>query len=354
MSISGWRNRRSMAWLAPLAVAGAVAGGTVVATAGPPTGMPALSNPSARHLIAQVLAHAASPTPLSGTVHESAALGLPSLPGEADSASLSWQQLLTGNHDVRVWIDGPTRQRIAVLGQLSEAEVVHSGTDLWTYTSATNTATHTVLPANSRAEVRTPAARFTPAGLATEALKAITPSTDVSVESATRVAGRSAYSLVLRPSDSRSTIRRVVLSVDSTTFAPVRVRIFGAASAPAFDVGFSHVQFSRPNASVFNYSVPRGARVTRTPMGGMPSGSSRADAPGSTKVLGTGWTSVLEMSGSGGLQSVLPSQLSTPIAGSADRLVQTALVNAVLRPDGTVLVGAVRPALLERLAATAH
>jgi hypothetical protein len=61
---------------------------------------------------------------------------------------------------------------------------------------------------------------------------------------------------------------------------------------------------------------------------------------------------VLEMRGAGGAARVLPTQLSTPIPGSSNRLIQTALVNAVLRPDGTVFVGAVRPAMVERLAAT--
>jgi hypothetical protein len=82
----------------------------------------------------------------------------------------------------------------------------------------------------------------------------------------------------------------------------------------------------------------------------------RAEGRSRPRVLGSGWTAVLEIPGvagpSGAHRLALPAQLSTPIPGSSNRLIQTALINAVLRADGTVLVGAVRPALLEHLAAT--
>jgi len=349
-----WRNRRALAWVAPLTVAGAVAAGGALATAGPSTAAVSLPPLTARQLISNVLAHAAHPAALSGTVHESAALGLPSLPGEASSASLSWQQLITGSHDARVWIDGPARQRVGVLGQLSEAEVVHNGTDLWTYTSATDTATHTVLRARHAQSDAPSADQFTPAGAANYALKAITPSTRVSVADARRVARRPAYSLVLRPKDGRSTVRQVVLSVDAVTFTPLRVQIFGAGSAPAFEIGFSKVSFAKPAASVFDFHTPAGAQVNKTADRGGYSGYEPAptNGPSDTKVLGSGWTSVLEMRGGAGSFGALADRATTAIPGSANRLLQTALVNAVLRPDGTVFVGAVRPALVEQLAAS--
>lgn len=355
MRTFAWRDRRVLAWLAPLAVAGAVAGGTVVATAGPSTADAALPPISAQALVARVLAGAARPVALTGTLHESAALGLPSLPGDASAASLSWQQLITGSHDARVWIDGAQRQRIGVLGQLSEAEVVHNGTDLWTYTSATNAASHTVLSARHRSD-RTdrsdPAEHFTPQGVAAQAVKAVTPSTAVTVEAAPPVAGHKVYGLVLRPKDARSTVDRVVVSVEARTYTPLGVQIFGAGTAPAFSVQFSKVSFARPAASVFAFAVPAGARVSKTPLQAPVGGPPEAAGSSSTRVLGSGWTSVLELKGAGANLPAQVAQLSTPIAGSADRLVPTALVNAVLRPDGTVFVGAVRPAALERIAAT--
>jgi hypothetical protein len=105
---------------------------------------------------------------------------------------------------------------------------------------------------------------------------------------------------------------------------------------------------------VFAFAVPAGARVTKTPLQAPVGGPREQTGASSTRILGTGWTSVLELKGAAADLPAEVAQLSTPVAGSADRLVPTALVNAVLRPDGTVFVGAVRPAALEHIAATAR
>jgi hypothetical protein len=73
-------------------------------------------------------------------------------------------------------------------------------------------------------------------------------------------------------------------------------------------------------------------------------------------VLGHGWTAVLKLAGTGvnrsGPDLLGPlMESSTPIGTSGDRLVHTALINAVIRADGTVFVGAVRPDALEHVAA---
>jgi hypothetical protein len=46
------------------------------------------------------------------------------------------------------------------------------------------------------------------------------------------------------------------------------------------------------------------------------------------------------------------SQLTTQVGTSGTRLLHTALVNAVLLPDGRAFVAAMRPAALEHIAAT--
>lgn len=45
-------------------------------------------------------------------------------------------------------------------------------------------------------------------------------------------------------------------------------------------------------------------------------------------------------------------ELSTSIGATGERLLHTALVNAVIMPDGRAFVGAVTPASLEHIAAT--
>ena len=87
---------------------------------------------------------------VSGTVVESADLGLPSLPqlgpADADSGLLG---LVTGTHTLRVWYGGPTKQRVALLNSLGESDIIRNGADLWTWDSSDNSATHRTLPADA-------------------------------------------------------------------------------------------------------------------------------------------------------------------------------------------------------------
>lgn len=370
MTVRTLPTRRRLAWLVPLAVAGAVAGGTVVATAGPSDAAPVLPHRSAGQLLSKAISVAGQTTALSGTVHEVAALGLPDLPGQYGPTRLSWQTFVTGAHDLRVQVDGPARQRVALLGQLSEADVVHNGRNLWTYTSDTNTYTHSVLPARAarseRGATETGPASIAPPALAARFLKAVTPSTAVSVQSAQRVAGRPAYTLVLRPRDTRSTVREVTIALDAATFVPLQVQIFGAGPSPAVSVGFSDVTFARPPASAFAFRPPAGATLGKSSFTG--SGADRRSAGGTdpsraqphVSVSGTAWTTVAELRPAAGAPGTHPggpaalggllAELSGPIGTSGDRLVHTALINAVIRPDGTVFAGAVKPGVLEHAA----
>ena len=86
---------------------------------------------------AQVLGRSrlAGAQPFSGTVVETASLGLPSLPQIAGEGPTSLTSLVSGSHTARVWYDGPERVRFALLGPLAETDVVRSATDLWIWES---------------------------------------------------------------------------------------------------------------------------------------------------------------------------------------------------------------------------
>jgi outer membrane lipoprotein-sorting protein len=356
------RARRRLIWAVPAAVAVAVAGGVTVATVSASASAPVLPTKSPRQLLSAVAA--AKATALSGVVRESADLGLPSLPGVADSASLSWQSFVAGSHRAKVWVDGGARQRVALLGQLSEADVIHNGRDLWTYTSRTNTVTHTTLAARSANRAPT-GADVTPSQLAERILAAVMPTTDVSVSTTARVAGRDAYTLRLGPKSLDSTVSSVRIAVDAATFVPLRVQVFGSSSSPALEIGFRSVSFRTPAASIFDFHSPKGATVGTNPFGSvprthrahsMPHGTGSAErAVGKPKVIGKSWTTVLEIPGGAKLLDAaggLAGQLTTPVGSSGQRLLRTALINVLTRPDGTAFVGAVTPAYLEHIAAT--
>jgi outer membrane lipoprotein-sorting protein len=343
-------------WLAPVVVIGGVVAGAALASSGASGAVPTLAPRTPAQLITAIQTDAA--TAFSGKISESAHLGLPELPGDTSSASLSWQSFVTGSHLLRVWVDGPTKQRVAVIGSLSEADVIHNGRNLWTYTSDTNTATHTVLPQRD-ASNRDGPANLTPAAATDRVLKAIAPSTSVTLGANRTVAGRAAYTLVIAPRDARSTIRKITVAVDSRHFVPLQLQVFGSSSTPAFQIGFSQISFKTPAASTFNFHVPAGASVSTNPFterghmhfAGPPMVLPRNPA----RIIGSGWTAVLEVHD--GLDRIGPlsgqlEQMTTSVGNSGERLLHTALLNAVIMPDGRVFVGAVQPAALEHIAAT--
>lgn len=380
---SRWARRAP--WAVPVVVAAVVVGGAQLLSTASAATHPSLPSRTAVQLLAA--AQTSTVHNLSGTVTETAALGLPSLPGADSGASLSWQSLITGAHTARVWISGADKQRIALIGTLTEADVVHNGRDLWTYTSQNNEVSHVRLSADRTAEKpatgsaephgnapdRAGTQHYTPMGAAQAILRAVDPSTKVSVDATQVVAGHDAYTLVLTPRDPQTTVRKVTIALDSTHFVPVQVQVFGAGSSPAFQIGFTrNLSFARPAGSTFDFRAPAGAVVTKNPLLGRdhfvgrpapgrlghpttatpaPAAPAQASAP---KLLGSGWTSIAYFAHGlpGGAGGGLLSHATSPVGSNGDRLLTTALLNAVITKDGRVFVGAVTPSLLEHAAAT--
>jgi outer membrane lipoprotein-sorting protein len=312
--------------------------------------------------------------PLSGTVVETARLGLPALPETGQSIQPT--SLLAGSHTARVWYDGADKSRIALVANLAETDLVHNGRDVWLWTSGANTAQHAQLPA--RTGTRTPEAvtpQMTPQQAAKQALAAIDPTTKVSVDGTASVAGRSAYELVLQPRDPRSLVGDVRIALDSRTYVPLRVQVHaaGATGRPAFETAFTSVNFSKPSSSVFTFTPPPGAKVSTLSPSSMSGGPSKSDAMATDnaapKVVGDGWTAVLSMPGvdltpapptatherHGDATPSLMATLSkamTPVSGSwgSGQMLRTKLVTVLVTSDGRLLVGAVTPATLEQAA----
>lgn len=367
---------RRLVWAAPavgLAVVAAAVTIPMVATASP-----SLPPKSAAQLLSDVAG--SSGTPLSGTVVETARLGLPALP-EVAGTYISPTALLAGSHTARVWYDGADKARVALVGNLAETDLVRNGRDVWLWTSGKNTAQHILLPARAPKDASTsptpsPAESLTPQQAAAQALAAVDPTTKVTVDGTASVAGRSAYELVLAPRDTRSLVGDVRIAVDSKTSVPLRVQVHaaGATGRPAFETTFTSVSFAKPSASVFRFSPPPGAKVTnsRIPsgtVGDIKDEARSAEQASAPKVIGKGWTAVVELSGvstpfgANGSRdrsaSPASEQLSalrsamTPVHGAygSGQVLRTKLVSVLLLDDGRMFVGAVKPAILEQAAA---
>lgn len=364
-------------FLAPLAVVAVVAGGVAFASASrSDSATPSLPPRTAEQLLTDV--SQAKVPGLSGTVVETARLGLPELPGLSGRGGASVTGLLSGSHTVRVWQKDPGKARLAITGSLAESDAIHNGRDLWLYSSEDNSVVHYRLSGQDRA---TPAPRTgvppTPQSLAHQVLSALSPSTQISVERNLRVAGHDAYQLRLRPKAPESLIDSVVLAVDGQTKFPLRVQVLAKGKDdPAVEVGFTQVQFRAPADDVFKFTPPPGAKVTEKQLtaGGGHHGNGKAPAmpgrgnarppaaPNDLGVLGTSWTTVLAArnvdlatggsgSDAGMLQGLLRS--ATPVQGAFGhgRMLRTTLLTVLLTDDGRVYAGAVTPAALEAAAA---
>lgn len=378
---------RRLRWALPAGVAAAIAVGSLTSSVtSSAAAEPNLPARTAAQLLVSL--ETATPPGFSGTIVETAKLGLPQLPdigGSGGDASLSLANLVTGAHTVRIWYGGQDKQRLALLGQLSESDVIHNGKDLWTYASRDRQVTHSTLSSEqSKGFARHDVSGMTPQAAADAALKAIDPTTAVQVDRTARVAGRAAYQLLLTPKDSRSLVGSVRIALDARTSVPLRVQVFARdASSPAIQVGFTDVSFKTPNASVFNFVPPAGSTVTQgnplsgpgIPGGKMPQrikdgaaspdtspgkGTSTPNASG-PKVLGKGWTAVVELQDNGlaagsnnpgsNLSAILD-KIATPTQGG--RLVTSALFTVFIADDGRVYVGAVSADAIRQVAATGH
>jgi hypothetical protein len=297
----------------------------------------------------------------SGTVAESASLGLPALPTSLAPSDADPLALLTGSHTLRVWADGPEHSKIALLSQYGESDLVHDGTDLWAWTSSRHEATHWTLPADSAQQPQPPGQQtpLTPQQLADQVVAALDPTTEVTGDGTTTVAGRSAYVLKLEPRSTTTLVGAVEIDIDGETHVPIRVAVYAAGqSKPALSVGFTHFDPTPPPASALAFEPGPGVSVKQgaTEHGSTAHGSGEVPQAERPTVVGTGWDSVLVTAlptsvrtelyvsdeGSGLLQT-LPR-----VSGSwgSGVLLRGTLISAVLTDDGRLALGAVPPETL--------
>jgi outer membrane lipoprotein-sorting protein len=341
-------------WVAPVVTAVVLLGGGWAAAELTASAQETLPARTAQQLLVDV--QQANLDGLSGTVEQKADLGIPALPGGSGSSDLT--SLLSGTHTLKVWLSSPDKARVALLGSLGESDVVVNGRDLWTWSSRSQTATHRTIEAPSGSPSSGPdtgTTPTTPQQLAQELLKRLDPTTRVTSDGTTTVAGREAYQLTLAPRDTRSLVGEVRIAIDGATHVPLRVQVFPRGeNTAAFEIGFTQFDPTRPDASRFDFTPPPGATVTEKPPLTKPQHQSGTTAPDNTdhgQVVGTGWTAVhVDQAPTGALPDQLRQVVDAlpKVSGSwgSGRLLSGSLFSAVLTDDGRVAVGAVPPELL--------
>ncbi|WP_041842467.1 LolA family protein [Actinoplanes friuliensis] len=373
--MSVFRSRPALRWLVPAAAAvvvigGGAAAGTIVASADP-----SLPERSAAQLLVDV--QNAKVDGFSGTVVQTADLGLPALPGVTSGAgSADLMKLVAGSNTARVWYAGEDKARLALMGTLGETDVIRNGSDVWLWRSSDSSATHFKVPAGEKD--RKPTALpsgvpSTPQEAADAALAAIDPTTAVTTTGAAKVAGRDAYELVLTPRDTASLVGQVRLAIDAEKHIPLGVDVYAKdANDPAVRVAFQQVSFEVPDAEQFTFNPPPGTKVTEPSQADIAKEREKAVAPrdaekkaaeAGTKVVGKGWTSVLvaklpsgdkaegkagdKAEGPAAMAGQLDAVIGTlpKVSGTwgSGHLLTSALFSALVTDDGRILVGAVAP-----------
>ncbi|MCM2578382.1 LolA family protein [Streptomyces meridianus] len=414
---------KAVRYAVPVAVAGAAAAaiGFVPAFAGDDPELPKLTP---EQLVAKI---AESDTrAMSGTVRITTDLGIPQLPsgvslggssgdrgGSAIDPKARLAELASGSHTLRVAVDGPDRQRLAIVDDASEYSVIHNSGELWAYDSRSDAAYHAEAPREREARQR-PGGRELPAGpagatpqtLAQKALEAVDETTSVTVDGTAKVAGRDTYQLLIEPEQAGSTVESVRIAVDAEKGVPLKFTLMPKSGGKAVvDAGFTSVDYARPAARTFAFTPPEGAEVTEQselarkhrddeavqrvlPGIGKPGPQSDPDEPGAGKrdfgkpgftLIGKGWTTVAELkapdqgveekrldaragddarTGDSG-QAGLPPEARKMPRGFGDEVTgrfgtgtvfSTRLVNVLMTEDGAVYAGAVDKSLLVKAA----
>jgi len=381
-------------WAVPVAalavVAGAIGAGPVIAAV---QGDPALPERTAEQLLASaVQASRGGLKPMSGTVVQTASLGLPGLPDVAGMSGSSPAALLAGSHELKVWYGGEGKVRFALPGRMSETNLIMNGDQVWMWQSDVNKATRIKVgeakdagslghggPADGAARKALPTAT-TPQQLAQQLLEKAGDDTAISVTNTEKVADRAAYQLLFAPKDASSLVKEVKVALDAETFVPLRIQVYARSAAePAFEVGFTSVTFSPPAAENFAFTPPAGAKVEETSLGELAElaeerGTRQGEEhKGKARIIGKGWTTVAMIPASelgkptSAPRSEAPQDAAgqdadaiadamlksaKPISGAwgSGKVVQTKLVSALLTDDGRLLVGAVTPQKLAEVA----
>jgi outer membrane lipoprotein-sorting protein len=342
---------------------------------------PNLPNRTPAQLLASISTDAKVPA-MTGTVVENASLGLPQLPQTGNPTSMA--SLLTGSHTMKVYYQDSKHYRLSIPQPESETDVIADGSKLWIWDSTNDSVTEFVPSAADQAKHVAPKVAqtpLTPQQAANQVLAAVGKTTLVSVQANVMVAGEPSYQLVLAPKDQRSLIGRVVIAIDGKYGVPLRVQVFAKGAAdPAFQFGFTALQFVAPASANYDFTPPSGASVTVENLASHSGKSGPGQQSGTSGfgVYGSGWLSVVELpqkdlmqglgtnGGSSGTAPATGGSSPAGVMGGDSQAVLSALVGSakpvhgawgsgtlltsslfsMLMTGGEVYIGAVEPSVL--------
>lgn len=234
-------------------------------------GGPRLRDLSVAQLLTKVAVAAKSKTAISGDVTWSNGLipgsGLGSLLNGQGLAPASLSDLALGGSG-RLWLQRAGGLRLEVQGADGDFVMVAGKRGLWTYSSATDTATHYSLPVKRGASA--PVSGLSPQDVPADLPTTIAPALErlaaigrVTLGPQTSVAGEPCYLLVFTPTSTITSVASLQLAVDAKTFVPLRLQVYAKGDASAvLSAGFTSIAYGHLDASLFDFVAPAGATVS--------------------------------------------------------------------------------------------
>lgn len=284
-------------------------------------------------------------------------------------------ELIAGTHKMRVYVGGQDQLRVQILDPMSQRDMILNGKELWIYDAKTATAINTQLnfkldqakiselEAKANDYIQSLAIDLSsPAALADYIMSQVTDSTNVTVGTDRKVAGRGAYELIIEPKAKESLVAKAVISIDAETGMPLKAEVFSKEqTAAAFSIGFESIDFAPVADSLFEFTPPTGTTIEDLVLPQLPKldraiteadliaikaklEAKSASGP-QPEMLGRDWTSVIYLPA---MPAGVPMELmGTELFGDmfetvpGGKVFSTPLVNVLILDSGEVYAGAV-------------
>jgi outer membrane lipoprotein-sorting protein len=239
--------RRLLAVLA--AVAGAIAGGAAIATAGGDGPIP-------------------PPKPLAVAIHDAATA--PAVDGITakirftnhliDSSSLQGSDPILSGATGRLWLSADHHLRLELQSDSGDAQVLSDGRTVTIYDATMNTVYRADVPQD-----KTDTHRDTPPTLASiqDDLAKLAEHWNLSGAQPDAIAGRPAYTVRISPKHDGGLLGAAELAADANTGVPLRAAVYAAGdSSPVLELEVTDISYGKVDSSVFDVAPPADAKVT--------------------------------------------------------------------------------------------
>ncbi|ADD45919.1 hypothetical protein [Stackebrandtia nassauensis] len=279
----------------------------------------------------------------SGTVTQTADLGLPNSGTGSGAASLS-----SGEHKLGVMYSAEGNQaRVSQQGDVKETSYVRDGEKLFKWDSQAGESFEYTLAGEAADTSIMPFAGWWPGAAADKAV-ASAKSAELSLGDPVNIAGYDAYTLIMTPTEDSTLAEKVEIAVEGESGMPIATNVYAkGGSEPVFSMAYDELNMTTPGPE--NFQAPEAAKAKDK-------GTLGVDGD-EAALIGSGFTSIGTMETTE--EEIKEYFVEEGLSGDAvqawideaeqvegGKILESTLVNAYLTDDGKLYVGSVTPETL--------